>query len=102
VPERLDRVLVTTRRATTPIPWASRDALVERMRHLDSAGPTRDAFLNVGASRPAELTPAQEELLFTVIDDWARDAGGKDELPPGIWDLRNALVDEFHDTGRGP
>jgi hypothetical protein len=58
--------------------------------------PVLDAFQRVGTSRPLLLTTEQEGTLADVIEDWAtRFAGGYPELPEGIFELRNAIVDDL-------
>ena len=59
----------------------------------------RKAFEDVGTSRPVQLTSAQKSDLLQVIVHWAEAEGGYDRLPEGIFDLRNALNDDLHDTG---
>lgn len=99
---RLDRVLVATRRRTVEIPWESRDALLVEIRHLESGKPVVKAFEDVGASRPVTIDSDGEGLLVQAIELMSRNAGGVDRLPEGLWDLRNALIDELHDEGLGP
>jgi hypothetical protein len=96
VPERLDRVVVTTSRGSVKLPWASRDAILHEIRHLDSARQVVHAFEAVGASRPVEIDRADERLLLATIDLMMRNAGGPDKLPEGVFALRNALLDELH------
>jgi hypothetical protein len=97
VPERLNRVTVKYSRGEIVLPWASRDALLAELSQLDSAKGIRDAFEAVGASRPVELSPQDTGLLIEVIDMWTRRIP-IDQLPKGIWNLRNALLDDLHDT----
>ena len=96
MPERLDRVAITTTRTTIELPWSSRDRLLHEIRNLDGADKIRTAFEAVGASRPVPLSRDDQVLLYKAIDLWA-DSVTVDELPDGIWDLRCALADEFHD-----
>jgi hypothetical protein len=96
-PERLDGVLVRTSRRTVALPWPSRDALIEEIRHLDSMRPVVDAFEAVGAARPTELTPEQTGSLVSVIDFWMSQVT-VDGLPAGVFELRNALIDDLYDT----
>jgi hypothetical protein len=97
VPDRLNRVLVRYSRGTVELSWASRDALLAEIRHLDSAQGIRDAFEAVGAPRPVTLKRSDVVLLVQAIDVMMKDAGGPDRLPPGIYELRNALIDDMHD-----
>lgn len=102
MPERLDSVQIAYSRGTVAIPWSSRDALLAETRHLDSAKSIRDAFLAVGATRPVELKRDEMVLLLHAIDVWMGNVGGPDQLPAGIFNLRNALIDDTHDTAGGP
>ncbi len=91
MPERLDRVHISTSRGTLEIPWSSRDALLDRFASLDRARAIRAAFLTVGASRPVQLGRADVAVLVQLIDDWAHHTGAM-KLPAGLWDLHNALA----------
>ena len=102
MPERLDHVTITTRRTTIQLPLESRDALLHEIRHLESGKSVVAAFEAVGATRPVGLTPDGQALLISAIDVMTRNAGDPALLPPGIFDLRNALIDELHDAGAGP
>ena len=78
------------------IPWASREALLARLDERDAA---RLAFQNAGTSAPVKLTSAQRMNLIHVIVEWAMaTAGGYDDLPEGIADLRNELRDDLPDA----
>ena len=45
------------------------------------------------------LAQEQKGELLGVIEFWARQVpGGYPELPDGIYELRNALTDDLHDT----
>jgi hypothetical protein len=66
-PGRLDRVQVATSRRTVVLPWASRDELLEQMRHLETMTPVVDAFEAVGASVPVRLTLEQKARLVDVV-----------------------------------
>ena len=93
MPERLDRVAVSTPRGIIEIPWSSRDQLLHELRTLDNADAIRTAFEAVGASRPVPLSPADQQTLLTAIDTWASYVTVA-QLPPGISELRSALADE--------
>jgi hypothetical protein len=95
VPERLDRVAIATSRTTVELPWSSRDRLLHEIRNLDGAEAIRTAFGAVGASRPVPLSRDDQVLLFEAISAWANSVT-VEELPEGVWNLRNALVDELH------
>ena len=102
MPERLDRVTIPLSRETITLSWDTRTALLEQMKHLDSCRPIRDAFDAVGATRPVRLTHEQKSTLITVIEHWGSQVRGGlvDGLPEGLFDLRNALHDDLHDTGQ--
>lgn len=75
--------------------WASRDSLLHEIRNLGAgAKAIRSAFEAVGASRPVELSPADQTTLFSAIEQWA-DSVTVAALPPGIWQLRCALADQL-------
>jgi hypothetical protein len=94
VPERLDRVAIATSRDVIELSWASRDSLLHEIRNLgENAKPIRAAFEAVGASRPVELSHAEQTTLFSAIEIWA-DSVTVEALPPGIWRLRCALADQ--------
>jgi hypothetical protein len=103
VPERLDRVTVRYSRGEVVLPWHSRDQLLAEIRHLESGQGVRGAFEAVGASRPVTLGSADDKgLVVKAIDVWMGNVGGPDRLPVGIFELRNALIDDLHDTAGGP
>jgi hypothetical protein len=92
---RIDRVtFLGARDATTvTIPWDSRQALLER---LDAAGGAEDviaAIRAVGTSRPIEPTKPQKRLLLDVLEAMVSEVGAP-WLPDGLFQLRNALIDE--------
>ena len=94
---RLDWVKVATSRGNIVIPSASRDTLLREIRRIDSAKSIRDAFENVGASTPVELSRDDKMNLLELLDFWSTEVSVA-KLPDGIWDLRNALADDLHDT----
>jgi len=91
----IDRVKIALSRQTVTIPWESRNALVERLRPLESMREVVGTFWGAGTSRPLILTPEQQVALLDVISVWSQEVtGGLAGLPDGIDELRNALVDE--------
>jgi hypothetical protein len=92
---RLNRVIIAgTRDATTlEIPWDSRDALLERLRREGDAEPIIAAFQAVGATRPVQIPRQAKRRLLDICEAWLVEAT-TEGLPPGIFDLRNALRDE--------
>jgi hypothetical protein len=97
-----DHVQISLGRETILLPWPSREALLEQLRHLNSMWEVRKAFEDVGTSRPVPLAQEQKADLLQVIVHWAEAEEGYDRLPEGIFDLRNALHDDLHDTGAVP
>jgi hypothetical protein len=95
VTERLDRVAIATSRTTVELPWGSRDKLLHELRNLDGGDAIRTAFDAVGASRPVPLSSGDQTVLLEAIDGWAQSVT-VDELPDGVWALRNALAVELH------
>jgi hypothetical protein len=96
---RVERVTILgSRDATTVvIPWDSRKALLDR---LDAAGGAEDviaAIRAVDTSRPIALTNARKRRLFEVVEGWLWEVSTTG-LPDGIFELRNALIDE-RDSG---
>jgi hypothetical protein len=76
------------------LPWSSRDRLLHEIRNLDGAEAIRTAFDAVGASRPVPLGRDDQVLLYDAINAWANSVT-IEELPEGLWTLRNALADEL-------
>ena len=97
---RSDEVRIALRRGIVSIPWSSRDALLEQLRDQDSMSDVRDAFQAVGTTQPVRLTDPQKLGLRNVITFWANEMGGSyDDLPEGIYALRNALQDDLPHVG---
>jgi hypothetical protein len=94
-PERPNRVEVTTARGTTLVPWASRQALLDRLAHVDGADETRLAFEAVGTTSPVILTLDQQGVVVRAIDEWSTEIDGPDGLPDGLAELHEALADPF-------
>ena len=101
MPERLDRVAISTKSGTVELPWTSRDRLLHEIRNLDGAETIRHAFEAVGASRPVPLSDTDKALLVGAIDGWAASVT-VDELPEGVWALRSALADDVHGDAQSP
>jgi hypothetical protein len=97
---RIDEVHVPLSRESVTLPWASREALLDQFRHLDSMSETRKAFEDVGTSAPVRLTREQKGALIDVIEFWGSQVEGglSDGLPEGVFHLRNALHDDLSDT----
>ena len=97
---RQTEVRIELRRGIVSIPWSSRDALLEQLAHLDSMNDVRDAFDIEDNATPVRLTDPQKLGLRNVITFWANRTGGSyDDLPEGIYDLRNALQGDLQHVG---
>ena len=96
MPERLG-VAISTLHGSIELPWNSRDQLLHEIRHLDGADRIRAAFDAVGASHPVPLSRGDKVLLFHAINTWTESVT-IEQLPEGMWKLRNALADDFHDA----
>ena len=92
--ERLNRVQVATAGGVVELPWPSRFELLERARRLYGGAEVIRRFEAVGASRPVTLDRDSKLLLLNLLQHWLNDVG-IDELPPGIFELRNALLDDL-------
>jgi hypothetical protein len=55
----------------------------------------------VGTSQPVTLSGEEKVDLVKLIDEWGKQVGCWDMLPERVYDLRNALHDDLHDTGAG-
>jgi hypothetical protein len=94
-----ERVRVALSRGEVVIPWDSRQELLKKIRHLDSARPIVIAFEAVGISRPVTLRRDQKVVLLELIELWGTPThGGLHGLPEGIVELRNALRDDLRDS----
>lgn len=96
--DRVNWVTVAYSRGLVSIPLASRDALIEELRPLDSSRRARAAFEAAGATAPVRLERDDVAQIVQIIEIWTRNAGGVKRLPEGIFELRNALIDDLHDT----
>jgi hypothetical protein len=98
MPERLDRVQITTSGGAVVIPWATRDQILERLRQRRDALPIIRAFEAVGATRPVELDTNGKALLIEALGSWI-DRLGEGEAPAGLAELRVALLDDLDAAG---
>jgi hypothetical protein len=87
-------VSILLSRGTFELPSDSRQQLLQKLSGAESSA-VRDAFAAVGTSQPVQLTREQKGELLQVVEHWAI-AGGFAELPAGIYELRNALIDDLH------
>lgn len=96
MPERLDRVEVGTARKTVVLTWSSRQELLERMRKRYGLHMVVVEFENAGTSRPVKFSQHTREVLEVLVD-WLGDVG-RDEIPPDVLELHDALYDDFFGT----
>jgi hypothetical protein len=94
-----EQVRVALSRGDVVIPWESRQDLLKQIRHLESEKPIVAAFEAVGVSQPVVLTTDQKALLIESIEHWGTQVRfGLSGLPEGMFELRNALHDDLHDS----
>src|ERR1700730_6280284 len=93
-----ERVRIALSRGDVVIPWESRQALLNEIRHLESAQPMVAAFEAVGISRPVKLSPALKTELLRLIELWGAEVPGglTKGLPESIFELRNDLHDDLY------
>jgi hypothetical protein len=98
MPERLDRVTLTLSGGDVTLSWAIRQTLMARLQHVHSASGIRIAFTAVGGSRAVQLAHSQKAALLKVLEEWSLGRDGYEAMPAGLFDLRNALIDDLHDA----
>lgn len=98
MPERLDRVQITTSSGTLEIPWETRDQILEQLGKRRDALPIIRAFEAVGATRPVELDTMGRALLVEALGSWI-DRLDADQVPAGLAELRTALLDDLDAAG---
>lgn len=91
------QVRLASKRRPAEITFADRDALVRRIRHLESAKPVITKLDAVGASRPVEFTDAEKGFLVVAIKAWTQDAG-RERVPGAVVRLRDGLLDDLRGT----
>ena len=104
-PEAPVRVTVELSRRDVMLPWNTRDALLAALRNHPRGddGPAaeiRKAMEDIPATSPVLLTLEHKMYLLRVLGEWSDAAGGYDAMPPGLFELRNALMDELRDAER--
>jgi hypothetical protein len=107
MPERLHSVTIQLETALITIPWATREALLNQLGahglgETEMAGAINKAFDAVGATRPVTLDLEEKTYLLQLLDQWALELGGYDDMPAGLFALRNALSDELADAEQRP
>ena len=86
-------ITIATSRRNVAIPWTSLVTLLLVIRRIDSAKSIRAAFADVDAT-PVELSAEDKAHLVELLNFWSTKVSVA-KLPEGIWDLRNALVDDL-------
>jgi hypothetical protein len=100
--ERLEYITVKLSTQDVTISWETRRALLANLAlgQQDVGRAVRKAFDDVGADRPVTLELEQKTYLLDLLEQWSLDTvSGYDALPPEIFALRNALIDDLHDAG---
>jgi hypothetical protein len=95
-PRRIKHVTILLSRETDTVtlPWASRQALLERLRGREGAEDVIRRFEAVGTTRPVRLDVAGKRLILNELYEWEIEVKTIDALPEGLWDLRCALIDD--------
>ena len=103
MPERLDRIHFTIGRPPhkVEVSWDGRDELLGRLRQAAGCESIVQKIEGVGATRPVQLGDAEKERLSSVLELWVLEVPDFELLPAGIWDLRNALLDDVQDALNG-
>jgi hypothetical protein len=103
-PEAPVCVTVELRRRDVMLPWTTRDALLAALReHPRGDGPAGEickAIEDIPATSPILLTLEHKLYLLRVLGEWLDLARGCDVTPPGLLELRDALMDELRHAER--
>lgn len=95
-----DEVRIELRRGSVSIPGPSCDALVEHLGTLETTSELSEAFAAAATAERVRLTDPQKLALRNVINFWANQKGGSyDDLPAGMYELRNALQGDLLHVG---
>ena len=95
-----DHLRIALARETIVLPRVSREAILSRLEQSGSMHQLREALGSNEAPEAVRLTAGQKGALIQLIERWARDVDGLNRgLPPGIFELRNALHDDLRDAG---
>ena len=92
-------ILGTRPSTTVVIPGDSHQLLLERLEatvgleHIVGDEDLVAAIRVVGTSRPITLTKSQKHRLIEILEGWLEEVDTTG-LPQGIFELRNALIDE--------
>jgi hypothetical protein len=88
----LNRVRIETSQKVVEIPWRSHQELLERLR-TEGWPKVVGRFEAAGADIPVRLDRVEKEFLLRVLAAWLAEA---DRLPPGLFELRRALLTDRH------
>ena len=88
----MNRVRVETSQTVVEIPWRSGQELLERLR-TERWPKVVERFEAAGADIPMRLDTVEKEFLLRVLTGWLAEA---DRLPPGLFELRRALLTDRH------
>ena len=86
-------VLVGVRGAVVVLPVDSRDRLLDELRTRNDAEDVIAAFESGAGSGPVELDVYDQVVVVEAI----REIEKRGQLPDGLGDLLDALVDELHE-----
>jgi hypothetical protein len=93
---RIDTVTVALSSGVVKLPWESRQALLLHLRRFEDARQIVEAFADSGTSRPVRLPADRKATLLVLVEAWIDDLGSSaDDLPAGVWELRNVLHDDL-------
>ncbi len=95
-----DHVRIPLSRETIVLPRASSDALLGELQQYDSMRDVCEAFEAIEPPELLRLNPAQKVAVIQLIEQWGGEMDGdlNSVLPPGIFELRNALRHDLHDA----
>jgi len=81
--------IIETLRGPVTLSETARDALLDKIRHLESGRPVVRAFKKAGLGEPVELKLDGKRLVVEAINLMS------DEVDPQLPKLRDYLVDEL-------
>ena len=96
VPMRFDHVAVALSRGSVTLSWTARQALMQRLQHVQECAHLRASFSAAHAARPVQLRPGRRTALLLALEAWSLDLDGYEPIPQELLDLRNALIADLH------
>jgi hypothetical protein len=93
---RLRLVAVALNQGTMTVSWASRQALMRRLQHVQENARLRATFSAGEATLRVQLRPGQRNALLRALEAWSLDRNGYEPIPQDLLDLRNALIADVH------